>query len=431
MPQIWKKKDSKKTNEFFQKYTTGTDFIIDMQLFPFDIKANRAHVKMLQKIKIITADELKKLLDGFDRLMKKYDQGEIKITFEDEDCHTVIENEMIKICGDIAKKIHTGRSRNDQVLVAVRLYTINKLQLIKQKLKELLLNFANFAKKHQGIPFPGYTHTRQAMLSSIDHYFISYLDLLLDDYEYVKFAIKQTSKNPLGTGAGYGSSFPVDREFTTQELGFKKTQINSLSTQNSRGKTELTTMDALVQIMISLGKFSNDMVVFTVEEMQCFTLAENITTGSSMMPQKRNPDGCELIRGNTNIVIGHQTAIQGICKNLFTGYNRDTQLIKKPFFDSLDLVLDSIQLTDIILKNITVNPKNIEKNISKEMFATDLANDLVKEKNMSFRDAYREAMDQLQDYQVDLQKNLKSKISWGGPGNTGFKVYEKLIDKLV
>ncbi len=430
MTKLWKKPSSGKIHPFFQKYTTGTDNIFDIKLFPFDIQASIVHIKMLQKIGILTKPELSKLLQGFEKLKKKYTDGKIKIRFEDEDCHTVIENEMIALCGDTAKKIHTGRSRNDQVLVAIRLYTLSELQKIQKQLKQVLTHFLDFAEQYQKIPFPGYSHTRQAMLSSIDHYILGYIDLLLSDFEYLNFAISQTSKNPLGTGAGYGSSFALDREMTTEELDFSKTQINSLAPQLSRGKCELCTLDALVQLIVTLGKFSQDIIFFTSEETSYFTLSDIITTGSSMMPQKRNPDGFEILRGYVNVIMGNQHTIQGICKNSFTGYNRDFQLIKKPLFESLDIVQDSLKFLFMALKNIVPNQEKIEEKIDRGIFSVDIANTLVQKKGIPFRDAYHLAMKQLGEHKADLQENIASKISLGAPGNTQLKWYKNKIKNL-
>ncbi|MBI5414501.1 argininosuccinate lyase [Candidatus Peregrinibacteria bacterium] len=430
MSQLWKKSHTGAPNPFFQKYTTGTDPIFDLELFPFDVKASTLHVKMLQKIGILSKSELKKLLSGFEKLLKKYEAGKITILSEDEDCHTIIENEMIKICGETAKKIHTGRSRNDQVLVALRLLMIQKLTEILRKLKKVSGGFVNFAEKYQGTPFPGYSHTREAMLSSIDHYFLGYTELLLNDYEYLKFAKKQTSQNPLGTGAGYGSSFPLDREMTTKELGFEKIQLNSLSTQLSRGKFELFTMDALVQLMLTLGKFANDICYFSMDELQYFLLDDAITTGSSMMPQKRNPDGFEILRGFTSVVIGNQHAIQGISQNSFTGYNRDFQLIKKPLLESLTIVSNSLEFVSLALTHLKPNQKNIEQKISSGIFAADIANDLVKEKKIPFRDAYKMAMQKIGTQKINLQENIRSKISLGAPGNAQLEWYKKMIEKM-
>lgn len=430
MTKLWQKTPHCGVNKFVEKYIASEDYIWDKEIIYFDIIASKAHAKGLEKIGILTKNELSKLLEVLNELEEKALKKEIEIKIEDEDCHTVIENYLISKLGDIGKKIHTGRSRNDQVLVALRLYMKDKLQKIKAESFVLSKTLYKLAEKYQNIAFPGYTHSQQAMLSSVGHYFCAYLESLLDDIDFLDVVYRHIDKNPLGSAAAFGVSLNLDREFVTKELDFAKTQINSLYCQNSRGKFESIFLEALAEIMMSLGKIASDFILFTSREFDFFEVSEALTTGSSIMPQKKNLDLLEILRGNVSVVNANQQMVKDISKNLISGYNRDLQLIKKPMIESVEIVSDSIQIIDIFLKGIKPKENEIKVKIKKDIFMADFANDLVKEKNIPFRDAYKMAYEQIDNYEVDLQKNLKSKISLGAPGNLGLEYYQKRISNL-
>ncbi|MCR4280825.1 MAG: lyase family protein, partial [Candidatus Kaiserbacteria bacterium] len=269
MSKLWKKTEEK-SNPVVEKYTAGTDSVFDMELMPFDIEASLAHAKGLEKIGILSAGELKEIQGGLDALTKDWKAGKIKITPEDEDCHTVIENYLTEKIGDTGRKLHTGRSRNDQVVTAVRLYMKNHLARIESSSVALADAFLKMAEKYEKVPMPGYSHTQQAMLSSLGHYFSAFTESLLDDADFISAVLKHMNKNPLGSAAGFGTSIPVDREFTAKELGFASVQVNSLYCQNSRGKFESIFMEALAQVMLTLGKFAGDMLIFTSQEFDYF-----------------------------------------------------------------------------------------------------------------------------------------------------------------
>jgi len=413
-----------------EQYTVGDDYILDKEIMIYDIQASIAHAKGLEKIGIINKNELEKLIATLNKLWKEFKEGNIIIKIQDEDCHTVIENYLIKNLGDVGKKIHTGRSRNDQVLVVLQLYMKDMLEKTKQKTIEVAETALQIAKKHQNIPLPGYSHTQQAMLSSLGHYFSNLVESLLDDAVFLQAVKQHLDKNPLGSAAGFGVSLPLDRELTTTELGFKEMQINSLYCQNSRGKYASIFLEAMAQLMLTMGKFANDLILFTSQEFDFFIVDSQLTTGSSIMPQKKNLDAMEILRGNMSVVIGNQDICKNICKNLISGYNRDLQLIKKPLMDSVKIVLDSLEVVKLYLEGIEPKPKQIEDKIKSEIFAADIANQLVKEDGLPFRDAYNQAMDKLSAKNIDIQKNLKSKISLGAPGNLNLRHYEHIIKKL-
>ncbi len=425
MNKIWQKTELK-SNPIIEKYNTGDDYIMDMEIFPFDILASSAHAEMLGVIGILNNEEVKSLVSELDNILKSFNNGEIKIKIEDEDCHTVIEKLLIQKLGDLGKKIHTGRSRNDQVLTAVRLYTVNKLRTIATLNKDLIKTFVEFSEKNQNVPLPGYTHTQQAMLSSFGHWGLSFAEGLINDQEILNKTIDINNQNPLGTAAGFGVSFPLDREYTKEKMNFDKNIINSLFAQASRGKFESLTLESLSQIMLTLSRFATDMLFFTARETGFITVGENLTTGSSIMPQKKNLDSMELIRGNTSVIFSNQLTVKNIPKGVISGYNRDLQLIKRPLIESLNLVEESLLVVGEFVKGIGINREAIEKSIKKDIFAADIANQMVEKEGVSFRDAYvkvGQSLDEIKDF--NLEENIKSKKSLGSPGNLNLEYYKK------
>lgn len=420
MKKLWQKNQTK-LHPLVEKYTVGDDYIWDKKLILYDIQASQAHAEGLKKIKILSEIELKKIKSTLNKLIQELKNGKITVTIHDEDCHTVIENYLIKELGDVGKKIHTGRSRNDQVLVATRLYLLEEHSAIQNKSKRLIKKLISLSEKYALIPLPGYSHTQQAMLSSIGHYLASFSESLTDDLEIINFTNNFISKNPLGSAAGFGVNLPLDRKLTTKLLNFKNIQINSLYCQNSRGKFESLYLEGLTQIMMTLGRFANDMLFFTSRELSYFSFPDELTTGSSIMPQKKNLDALEILRAKVNFVIANQDIIKNISKNLLSGYNRDLQLIKKPLFESIEITKESLDIIDLYLTKMKINEENIISNIKPDIIAADIANDLAKT-GMPFRDAYREAMNKIGKHKItkdNLIKNIKSKISLGSPGNIG------------
>jgi len=426
MPKIWQSK-STKLHPLVEKYTVGNDYELDKRLLPFDIEASLAHAQALCKLQVISKIELSKLVQGLKEILKLNRQGKFIIKQADEDCHTAIENYLIKKLGHLGKKIHTGRSRNDQVLVATRLYTRKKLKQISQELVKLEKVFLNMANKYQNLPLPGYTHTRRAMPSSVGHWSAAYLEELIDDHKLLESAYNLNDQNPLGAAAGYGVNFRLDRKMTSRLLKFKRTQINSLYAVNSRGKTESYILAVSTQIMMTLGRLANEMIWFTTPEFNFFHLPWEFTTGSSIMPQKRNPDVFEILRSNVSVIVALQTQIKDISKNLISGYNRDTQLTKEPLIKGLGITRRSLEIAALIMPKIKPNAKVLIKSLTTEMFANHEANKLVK-KGMPFREAYQQVKENLDKLTVpDPVKAIKEVVSLGGPGNLGLENYK--IDK--
>lgn len=427
MAKLWQKTGTK-LHPAVEKYTAGTDHVFDIEILPFDITASRAHAKGLHTIGILSQQELNSISGALDSLKKDVEAGKIAIKPEDEDCHTVIENFLVGKIGEAGKKIHTGRSRNDQVAVAVRLYMKAHLSDIKKASVALASAFVAAAEKYEAVPMPGYSHTQQAMLTSVGHYFAAYAESLLDDAEFASRVFEQIDTNPLGSAAGFGTSIPVDRPFTTKELGFARTQVNTLYVQNSRGKIESLYLEALTQIMLTLGKFATDMILFTSNEFNYFSVNDSLVTGSSIMPHKRNLDVMEILRGNVSVVTANQLMVKDIAKNLISGYNRDGQLIKKPLIESTHIVEDSLEVAQLVLAGITPNAETMAAKITPGVFQADIANDLVTKEATAFRDAYKKATGMTGD--VDLAKNIASKKTLGAPGNLALDTYRKRIKEL-
>lgn len=427
---LWQKNNIK-INSLIEKYTVGDDYLYDNELLPYDIKASLAHAEGLNEIEILSDDELKKIKMTMADLLAEWQIGKVIVTAEDEDCHTVIENYLVKKIGDVGKKIHTGRSRNDQILVVLRLYLFNNLEKIKTIGLEVANSLYKSAKNYQAVPLPGYSHTQQAMLSSVAHYYLSVLESLLDDLEYLGSVKKHISKSPLGSAAGFGVSLPLAREKASEILGFEQVQINSLYCQNSRGKFESIFLEGLAQIMMTLGRLATDLLLFTSYECQFFTVDQSLITGSSIMPHKKNLDGLEILRANISVVISNQLLVKELSKNLLSGYNRDLQLMKKPLFKSIKIVMDSLAVAQLYIVGLKPNEEMIKKKINPEIFMADYANKLVKEKGIPFRDAYTKALTEYLNEESDLAENLKSKISLGAPGNLGLDLYEEKIQALI
>lgn len=430
MAKLWSKSKKEILHPAVLKYTVATDPVFDVHLLPFDIEASIAHAKGLAKIGILNKKELLSILGALEALAKDAQNGKVEITQDDEDTHTVIENYLVERLGSVGKKIHTGRSRNE-VTVAMRLYMKSYLGKLQKGCVALASAFLSVAEKYENVPMPGYSHTQQAMLSSLGHYFSSFAENLLDDADYLALTAKHLDKSPLGSAAGFGVSIPLDREFTAKELGFSGVQINSLYCQNSRGKFESAYMEALAQVMLTLGKFANDLLLFTSQEFDFFAVDDSLVTGSSIMPHKKNLDVMEILRGNVSVVIANQLMVKDIAKNLISGYNRDGQLMKKPLFESTQIVADSLEVAGLVLKGLTPKPGTIEAKISGGIFAADIANDLVLKKGVPFRDAYNQAMALVSKHAPDLKKNLASKVSLGAPGNLGIKALRERIAKQI
>jgi argininosuccinate lyase len=421
---LWDKGNS--TNKIIESYLAGDDVLIDQELVNYDVYGSIAHCKMLHKCNLISDKDLKQLIKGLNEVLKLNKAGQFQLQLSDEDIHTKIENYLTHQYPESGGKLHTGRSRNDQVLTDIRLYSKDKLSEIILLTLELIDDFISYAQKYQSVPMAGYTHMQQAMLSSIGLWASSFAESLLDDLIILQTAYQLNNQSPLGSGAAYGVALPLDRELTAQLLGFEKVQINSLYCQNSKGKIEATVIHALSSVMQTLSKFAQDILLFTTSEFAYFTVSKSLTTGSSIMPQKNNHDAMELLRAKTKLLQNHYSLISSINSDLPSGYNRDTQLIKQPLFDSFKIARQSIQVVGIYLSSLKPNQEKINSNISKELFAAHHAYQLMKQNNWSFRKAYSyvaKNLDKIPDY--DPKVVLKQITTLGGPGNLQLELLKK------
>ena len=386
---LWQTSDSK-LNLLVEAFTVGDDYIFDLQLLPYDIKASIAHAEMLHKIGILDQTELNQAKKGLQEILKKWKKNEFIIEKNQEDGHTAIEQYLTENYGEVGKKIHTGRSRNDQSLVMIRLFMKEKLLEIQDELNKLIKLFKTKSCKNQKIPMPGYTHLQKAMPTTVG-ILIDSFSSAFDDFDLIlKSTIKIIDQNPLGSASGFGiKNLLLDREFTTQKLEFGKIQNNPMYCGLSRGYFENIVLQTLSQSMVIASKFANDMLLFTTQEFNFFSLPNEFTTGSSIMPQKRNYDVFEIMRGNVRVFNSYQNEIQSIVSSIGSGYQRDLQLTKKPFVQGINLCVNTIVLLSEIIKSLQVNEDNLKKSMTSDLYVTNEVYELVKN-GKSFREAYLE-----------------------------------------
>ena len=377
-----------KIDQLIEQFTVGNDREIDIHIAKYDVQASVAHAKMLASIGIITSEELQLLEKGLSILAKQIEEGSFVIEAQFEDVHSKIEFELTSMFGEVGKKIHTARSRNDQVLVALQLYYKEQLSTIKEFTGTFFNTLLELAEIHKSSLLPGYTHLQVAMPSSFGLWFSSYAELLIDDVYVLDAAFKTVNQNPLGSAAGYGSSFPVDREFTTKELGFETLKFNVVAAQMGRGKNERTIAAALGSLANTLSRFAMDICLYMSQNFDFIGFPEALTTGSSIMPHKKNPDVFELIRGKCNKLQSLETEMLLITNNLPSGYHRDFQLLKENMiqgFEELEAILDifNYAIQEIQVKTIDLkDPKYLY------LFTVDSINSLVLQ-GASFREAYQ------------------------------------------
>jgi argininosuccinate lyase len=388
-----------------ENFTVGNDREIDMHIAKYDVQASLAHAKMLASIGIITANELKDLKRGLKEIGADIKNGTFVIEASFEDVHSKIEWELTNKLGEVGKKIHTARSRNDQVLVALHLYYKEHLALVNDKVKTVFDTLLKLADTHKGSLLPGYTHLQVAMPSSFGLWFSAYAELLIDDVYMLNAVSKVVDQNPLGSAAGYGSSFPIDRELTTKELDFAVLKYNVIAAQLSRGKSERSIASALGGLCNTLSRFAMDVCLYMSQNFNFISFPDELTTGSSIMPHKKNPDIFELIRGKCNKIQALQTEMILITNNLPTGYHRDYQLLKENMINAFEEVKNILDILNYSIQQVIVKDIDLTDEKYQYLFTVDSINNLVEE-GMSFREAYKQIGDQVQsgNYTPDLGK---------------------------
>ncbi|MBX2955536.1 MAG: argininosuccinate lyase [Cyclobacteriaceae bacterium] len=383
---LWKKdKDSLKSVEIF---TVGQDRQLDIHLAPFDVLGSLAHIQMLESIGLLSKDELRKLSGELKLIYKRIEAGDFKIEEGVEDVHSQVELELTKKLGDAGKKIHSGRSRNDQVLVDIKLYLRHEIEQIVDSVTHLFGLLQQQSEKYKNNLLPGYTHFQLAMPSSFGLWFGAYAESLVDDVVTLEAAYRVVNKNPLGSAAGYGSSFPLDRKLTTELLGFDDLNYNVVYAQMGRGKTERIVAGAMANIAGTLAKLAADACLFLNQNFGFISFPDELTTGSSIMPHKKNPDVFELIRARCNQIMALPNDIALTTTNLPSGYHRDLQLLKELLFPAIQYLKDCLAMTQLMLENVQVKQNILEDDQYKFLFSVEEVNKLVLG-GMPFREAYQ------------------------------------------
>jgi len=377
------------TDKKIDIFTVGNDRELDLQLAKYDVIGNKAHAEMLNKIGLLTDDEIKILIPELDKILEEIERGEFTIDDDFEDVHSRVEFMLTERLGDVGKKIHSARSRNDQVLVDLHLYSKVELETIKEEVKELFDKFISLSEEYKGALIPGYTHLQVAMPSSFGMWFGAYAESLIDDMYFLNAAYKVADQNPLGSAAGYGSSFPIDREYTTERLGFSEMKVNSVAAQMGRGKLEKSISFAMASVAGTLAKMSADVCLYMSQNFGFLTFPDELTTGSSIMPHKKNPDVFELIRGKCNKLQALPMELTLIQNNLTSGYHRDLQMLKESFVPAIATLKSCLEMTLFMFENVQINTDVIQDDMYKYAFSVEEVNKRVLE-GMPFRDAYKE-----------------------------------------
>jgi argininosuccinate lyase len=386
MEKLWTKNVSMTTE--IEKFTVGKDREMDLYLAKYDILGSMAHITMLQSIDLLTADELKTLLKELKEIYRQAEKGEFVIEEGVEDVHSQVEMLLTSKLGDIGKKIHSGRSRNDQVLVDLKLFIRDQIKEIAGLVKNLFDELITQSERYKNVLMPGYTHLQVAMPSSFGLWFGAYAEGLVDDMQYLQAAWKITNRNPLGSAAGYGSSFPLNRQMTTDLLGFDSMDYNVVYAQMGRGKTERNVAFSMASIAGTLAKLAFDACMFNSQNFGFVKLPADCTTGSSIMPHKKNPDVFELTRAKCNKLQALPVTVTMIMNNLPVGYFRDLQIIKEAFLPAFDELKDCLQMAAYIINKMEVNEDILNNPIYDPMFSVEEVNRLARE-GMPFRDAYK------------------------------------------
>lgn len=371
-----------------EKFTIGRDREMDLYLAKYDVLGSMAHITMLQSIDLLTEEELKVLLAELKKIYHQADMGEFEIEEGVEDVHSQVEMILTRKLGDIGKKIHSGRSRNDQVLVDLKLFIRDQIKEIAGLVKNLFDELITQSERYKHVLMPGYTHLQVAMPSSFGLWFGAYAEGLVDDMQYLQAAWKVTNRNPLGSAAGYGSSFPLNRQMTTDLLGFDSMDYNVVYAQMGRGKTERNVAFSMASIAGTLAKMAFDACMFNSQNFSFVKLPADCTTGSSIMPHKKNPDVFELTRAKCNKLQALPMTITMIMNNLPVGYFRDLQIIKEAFLPAFDELKDCLQMAAYIINKMEVKEDILDNPIYDPMFSVEEVNRLARE-GMPFRDAYK------------------------------------------
>lgn len=424
---IWQKNISSTVE--VDRFTVGADREMDLQLAKADVLGSLAHTRMLESISLMSAEELNEVQRELKGIYAEIEQGRFTIEDGAEDVHSQVEAMLSRRIGETGKKIHSGRSRNDQVLVDLRIYLRREIYEITAVTKQLFDRLMTLAAEHANVLMPGYTHLQIAMPSSFGLWFSAYAESLIDDLQMVQAAYRITNRNPLGSAAGYGSSFPLDRTMTTELLGFESMCYSAVYAQMGRGKTERILAQAISSIAATLAKFALDNCLYLSQNFAFISYPAELTTGSSIMPHKKNPDVWEIMRGKCNLLQGLPNQIAMMTTNLPSGYHRDLQLLKEVLFPALSTIKDCMQMADYMLRHITVREGILDDSKYDYIFSVEVVNNMVLS-GVPFRDAYRRIGLDIENGSYHPDRDVRHTHE-GSIGNLCLDKIEALMDQTI
>ena len=416
-------------NKEIERFTVGRDREMDLYLAPYDVLGSIAHITMLEQIGLLEKEELTRLTAELKAIYARCKRGEFVIEDGVEDIHSQVELLLTRKLGDIGKKIHSGRSRNDQVLLDVKLFIRHRLKGVVEAVTELFDALQQKSEQYKTVLMPGYTHLQIAMPSSFGLWFGAYAESLTDDMLFLQAAYKQANRNPLGSAAGYGSSFPLNRTLTTRLLGFDSMTYNVVYAQMGRGKTERNVAFALASVAATLSKLAFDACLFNSQNFSFVKLPDSCTTGSSIMPHKKNPDVFELIRAKSNKLQALPEQIMLVINNLPSGYFRDLQIIKEVFLPAFDELEDCLQMTTYIIQRMEVNAHILDNSMYDPIFSVEEVNRLSAE-GVPFRDAYKQVALQIAQGTYRADKQIRHTHE-GSIGNLCNEEIKQLMQQLL
>jgi len=432
MSKLWSKGENRKSDlaKKSEAFTVGNDYLLDHELLPFDLTASMAHVRGLHHAGILSDQELHNLIECLEEIAELHASGDFQIKMEHEDGHTAIEEYLVEKLGEVGKKVHTGRSRNDQVLTALRLYEKHRISETIDITHNLARGFLDFARKHEFVPMPGFTHTQPAMVSSVGMWAGSYAELFIGNLRLMNSVLEMIDFSPLGSAAGFGVNIDLPRELTSDLLGFSAPMTTAMTAQSTRGKWEASIIHSLAAVSANLSQFASDLIQYSSKEYDFFDVHEDLTTGSSIMPQKRNQDVAELLRAKHSQIISDEFLLHNLTMRLTSGYHRDLQLTKEPVIRSFNNCIQMITISTDLISTLKVDKKKLVNKIYPEMMAADKANELVMQ-GIPFRDAYDQIGKNLDTLKVDdLAKILKERTHLGATGNLGLELLERQLKEF-
>lgn len=428
MAKLWQK-ENQKTDAIIEQFTIGNDPVYDLQLARYDVMGSLAHITMLEHVGLLPSDELEPLCVELKNILDTIEAGTFVIEDGMEDVHSQIEFLLTQKLGDLGKKIHAGRSRNDQVLVDLKLFMRAEIMEIADAVEDLFDLLLSKSEAHKDDLLPGYTHLQIAMPSSFGLWFGAYAECLVEDAELLEAAFRLANKNPLGSGAGYGSSFPLDRKLTTILLGFEALHVNVVNAQMSRGKTEFYVLNAISQIATTLSRLAMDVCLYNSQNFGFIELPSSLTTGSSIMPHKKNPDVAELLRGKSNKLKGIPNQMQLLMSNLPSGYHREFQLTKELLMPAIDEIKDCLEITHYMVSNMQVKADLLKDSKYDLLFSVEEVNKLVVE-GMPFREAYVQVGKMIEAGEFNGSSREINHTHLGSIGNLGLNEIQAQKDAV-